>query len=99
MLDQITAESQSETAAKAFFLLGEIAVAKRDFDTAIEHFLDAGNLGYAHWQGLAQYETARCLKELDQTPQAVSELETMLKQHADHPRAEDAKRLLTEWKK
>jgi TolA-binding protein len=91
----------NETGAKANFMLGEIAFARKQYDQAIEHFLelDANYRAYKHWHGMAVWETARCLAEQQKKEQAITKLEAMLKDHPQHERAADATKLLADLKK
>ncbi len=99
LYEQITKETETETAAKARFMAGEIDFAKKKFDDAIEDFL-AVTVGYPYpeWQGLAQFETGRCLMELGDKPKAAAAFETLLEKYPEHERAADAKRLIQELK-
>lgn len=98
--EQVTKETESETAAKARFMMGEIDFARRQFGDAIEDFL-AVSVGYPYeyWQGMAQFEMARCLIETGDKPRAVATLEKFLDKQPGHERAADARRLLADLKK
>ena len=62
---QIAKLSEGETAAKAQFMLGEIAFAKKQYEPAIEHFLTvAVGTSYPNWQALSRFEAGRCIIEL-----------------------------------
>lgn len=100
LYEQVTKETETETAAKARFMAGEIDFAKKKYDDAIEDFL-AVTVGYPYpaWQGLAQFETGRCLMELGKKPEAIAAFETLLQKHPQHERAADATRLIQELRK
>lgn len=99
LYEQVTKETETETAAKARFMAGEIDFAQKKYDDAIEDFL-AVTVGYPYpeWQGLAQFETGRCLMELGDKPKAAAAFETLLAKYPQHERAADAKRLIQELK-
>jgi TolA-binding protein len=97
---KVTEETETETAAKARFMMGEIAFAQKKYEDAIEQYLMVTvGYPYAQWQALAQLETGRCFKELGQKDKAIAALEKMLEKFPDHPKAEDAKRLIEELRK
>jgi TolA-binding protein len=100
LYEQVTEETENETAAKARFMIGEIDFSRKKFEDAIEDFLSVSvGYPYEHWQGMARFETARCFMELGQNDKAIATFETMLEKHPQHERAADATRLLAELKK
>jgi TolA-binding protein len=100
VFEAVIGESSAEPAAKARFMLGEIAFAEKKFPEAIEQFLLCSEgYAYPHWQGLARVETARAFLELGDKPEAIKALENLLAKQADHAKAADAKLLLSELKK
>lgn len=100
LFEEVTAETETETAAKARFMIGEIDFARKKYEDAIEDFL-AVSVGYPyeHWQGMARFETARCFMELGQKDKAIATFQTLLDKQPQHERAADATRLLAELKK
>ena len=93
--EQVTKATNSETAAKSRFMIGECAFTQKKFAEAIEHFLEtAVGYPYEHWQAEGYFEAARCFIELKQVPQARETLTTLLDKYAKHARAKDAKTLL-----
>jgi cellulose synthase operon protein C len=99
---QIVADTEGdviETAAKARFMLGELCFGEKKYEDAIEQFLFAANLPFDEWRALARFEIGRCFMELGKKEQAVASLQEVVQKHADHPRAEDAARLVAELKK
>jgi cellulose synthase operon protein C len=97
---QVTKETETETAAKARFMMGEIEFGRRKFADAIEHFLIV-TVGYPYepWQALGRFETARCFMELGDKDRAIKTLREMIAKHPAHPRVEDAKKMLSDWDK
>ena len=94
--EQTTSETETETAAKARFMIGEIEFGRKRYEDAIEQFLVVtAGYPYPAWQTLARFETARCFVELGDRPRAISTLKEMIEKHGDHPRAADAKKMLT----
>jgi TolA-binding protein len=98
--DQITKTTETETAARARFMIGEIAFSQKKYAEAIEHYLEvAVGYPYKELQGLAQYETGRCLVELGEKEKAIAAFKVVVEKHADHPQVENAKRLIAELQK
>jgi len=99
LFEKVTTETETETAAKARFMAGEIDFARKKYADAIEDFL-AVTVGYPYpqWQGLAQFEAGRCLMELGDKPKAIAAFETLLQKYPQHERAADASRLVRELK-
>jgi TolA-binding protein len=93
---QVKQETETETAAKATFMIGEIEFGRKRYEDAIEAFLLV-TVGYPYesWQALARFETARCFVELGDEQRAVQTLNEMISKHADHPRVADAKTMLS----
>jgi TolA-binding protein len=93
--EQIVKATESETAAKARFMLGELAFADRKFEDAIEQyvFVTAG-YPYKHWQALAQFEIARCFLSLGRQQKAVDAFQTVVTKYPDDTKAQDAARML-----
>ncbi len=91
----VTRQTESEVAAKARFMIGEIAFGQKRYEDAIEHFLLV-TVGYPYdsWQALARFETARCFQELGEKDRATATLREMIQKHPGHPRTPDAKRML-----
>lgn len=100
LYQQVTAQTQTETAAKAQFMLGEIEFANKKYEDAIEQYLLAA-VGYPfkNWQALARFEIARCFVELKKNDKAIEMLQTLIDQHPDHPKAKDAATLMMQLKK
>ena len=100
LYEQITRETETVTAAKARFMIGELDFSDQKYESAIEQFL-AVAVGYPfkEWRAMGHFEAARCFRELKQNDKAIASLETLLKDHADHPKAKDAAKLLAELKK
>jgi TolA-binding protein len=97
---EVTGVTGTETAAKARFMIGEIAFGRKQYKQAVEHFLETA-LGYPYpeWQALGHFEAARCLIELKDAARAIAELETVVRKYPDHPSAKDAARLIASLKK
>ncbi|MEX0702564.1 MAG: tetratricopeptide repeat protein [Planctomycetales bacterium] len=89
------AKGDTETAAKARFMIGECAFAQKKHAEAVQHFLEvAVGYPYKEWQALAHYEAGRCFIELKQPEQARVELRIVIDKHPEHPRAKDAAQLI-----
>ncbi len=93
--DRVTKEYETEAAAKARFMIGEIHFGNKRYEDAIEQFLIVSvGYPYQHWQALARFETARCFVELGDKSRANKTLEEMIEKHSEHARIEDAKRMM-----
>lgn len=95
LYEQITRETETETAAKARFMIGECCFREKKFAEAIEHYLTAA-LGYPYeeWQALGHFEAARAFIELGDKERAIDALRTVIEHFPQHPKAADAKTLL-----
>ena len=97
--EQIVKATESETAAKARFMLGELAFADRRFEDAIEQYVFVtSGYPYKHWQALAQFEIGRCFLSLGKRQKAVDAFQTLVTKYPDHAKAKDAVRMLEELK-
>ncbi|HVC95112.1 MAG TPA: tetratricopeptide repeat protein [Pirellulales bacterium] len=98
--EQVTKETETETAAKARFMIGECAFREKKFEEAVEHFLTAA-LGYPYeeWQALGHFEAGRVFIELKENEKAIESLETLIKKFPQHPKAKDAMALVESLKK
>ena len=98
--EQVTKETETETAAKARFMIGECAFREKKLDEAVEHFLTAA-LGYPYqeWQALGHFEAGRVFIELKEKEKAIDSLETVIKKFPQHPKAKDAMALVANLKK
>jgi TolA-binding protein len=92
--EQVTKETDTETAAKARFMMGECAFREKKYDEAVEQYLTAA-LGYPYeeWQALGYFEAGRCLIELKDNAKAKDMFDTLVKKYPNHPKANDAARL------
>ncbi|HWB09843.1 MAG TPA: tetratricopeptide repeat protein [Pirellulales bacterium] len=98
--EQVTKETDTETAAKSRFMIGECAFREKKYDEAVEHYLTAA-LGYPYeeWQVLGYLEAGRSLVELKNLAKARDMFETLIKKYPNHPKAADAAKLLASIKK
>ena len=81
-------------------MVGELDFGDAKYEAAIEHFL-AVAVGYPfpEWKAFGHFEAARCFIQLKQNAKAIASLEIITKDHAQHPKAKDAAKLLAELKK
>ncbi len=92
---QVTKDTRTETAAKARFMMGQCALAAKNFPEATEHFLEAAfGYPYEEWQCQSHFEAAKCLIELKEPAKARESLETVTKRFPNHARAKEATALL-----
>jgi len=96
---QAVAKGDGEPAAKARFMLGEIAFGQDRYEDAIDHFLLAGGYPYKQWQVESQFEIGRCLMEMKQNDKAIAAFERLIGAHGDHPKAKQAEQLIEVLKK
>ncbi len=98
--EQVIKATNTETAAKSRFMLGECAFSQKKHQEAVEHFLEAAlAYPYPEWQALGYYEAGRCFLALKDTPRALDALGTVVKKFPRHARAKDAARLIADLKK
>ena len=97
---QVTEATNSETAAKSRFMIGECDFREKSYQRAIEHFLEAAvGYPYPEWQALGYFEAGRCFIELKDVPRALDMLETVVNKYPKHPRAKSAADLIADLKK
>ena len=96
---RVTKETNTESAAKARFMMGECAFAQKKYDIAWQHFLEAA-IGYPYpeWQALGHFEAARCFIELSMPDKAMESLQEVVEKFPNHARAKDAAKLLADLK-
>ncbi len=93
LFEQITKDTETESAAKARFMIGEIAFQQGKYEEAIEHFLEvAVGYPYKEWQAMAQYEMGQCFEELKDTKKAIAAFQVVVEKHPEHAQAENAKK-------
>lgn len=96
---QVTKATNTETAAKSRFMMGECDFAAKKYQSAVEHFLESA-IGYPYdeWKAMGQFEAGRCFIELKEIEKAREALETVVKKFPQHARAKDAAALLANLK-
>jgi TolA-binding protein len=100
LYEQVTKETETETAAKARFMLGELAFGEQKHLDAIEQFLTvATGYPYKEWQGLSRFEIARCHLALGNRDKAIESLKIVVEQFPGHAKAAEAGKMLGELKK
>ena len=98
--NQVTKSTETETAAKARFMVGEIKFGQKLYEDAIEQFLTV-TVGYPYdsWQALARFEAARCFVELGDKVNARNLLRELIEKNPSHPRFADAQKMLADLSK
>ena len=97
LYEQVTEETQTETAAKARFMIGECLFAQKQHKDASRHFLKAAfTYNHREWSAMAWFEAARCFEVLRDTEQAASCYRSLIEKYPQHARVPDAKRRLAE---
>ena len=95
--EKVTEETDTETAAKARFMIGECCFAQKNHKEATKHFLKAAfAYGHKEWSAMAWFEAARCFEVLKDIDQAKNCYRQMIEKFPDHPRIADAKKRLGE---
>jgi TolA-binding protein len=84
-------------AARARFMVGEIAFEQKEHSEAIRHFFKAA-YGYAYpeWQANALYEAGRCFEVRQQMKQATQTYREIIEKFPDSDKADRARRRLAE---
>ena len=95
--EKVTEETDTETAAKARFMIGECYFAQKNHKEATKHFLKAAfAYGHKEWSAMAWFEAARCFEVLKDIDQAKNCYQQMIDKFPDHPKIADAKKRLGE---
>ena len=95
--EKVTEETDTETAAKARFMIGECYFAQKNHKEATKHFLKAAfAYGHKEWSAMAWFEAARCFEVLKDVAQARNCYQQMIEKFPDHPKVADAKKRLGE---
>ena len=97
LYEQVTEETETETAAKARFMIGECQFAQKNHKDATKNFLKTAFLyNHPEWSAMAYFEAARCFEVLRDTEQARNCYEQLLTKYPQHNKVPDAKRRLSE---
>jgi len=95
--EQVVKETDTETAAKAQFMIGECLFAQKKHEEAAAQFLKAAyGYPYEEWVGNAHFEAARCFEILKQFDQARESYRTLTEKLPGHPKAKLAAERLKE---
>jgi cellulose synthase operon protein C len=93
--EKVTDETQTETAAKARFMIGECHFAQKNHKEATKHFLK-GAFAYGHkeWSAMSFFEAARCFEVLKDVDQAKNCYQQLVEKYPAHQKVRDAKKRL-----
>ena len=95
--EKVTEETDTETAAKARFMIGECCFAQKKHKEASKHFLKAAfAYGHKEWSAMAWFEAARCFEVLKDVDQAKNCYQQMIEKFPEHSKIADAKKRLAE---
>ena len=84
--------TDSEVAARAQFMIGEVQFARKDYKEAItSYFKVMYGYSFETWQGQATFEAARCFEVLEKTDQAVKLYQELLEKFPESARVPAAK--------
>lgn len=93
--EKVTDETQTETAAKARFMIGECCFAQKQHKEATRHFLKAAySYGHKEWSPMAFFEAGRCFEVLRDPVQAKNCYQQIVQKYSGHSRFRDAQRRL-----
>ncbi len=93
--EKVTEETDTETAAKARFMIGECFFAQKEHKEASKHFLKAAfAYGHKEWSAMAYFEAARCFEVLRDVTQAKNCYQQMIDKYPEHPKVADARKRL-----
>ncbi len=97
LYEQVTEETDTETAAKARFMIGECCFAQKQHKDATKHFLKTAFLyNHREWSAMAYFEAARCFEVLKDVEQAKTCYEKLIAKYPQHKKVQDAKRRIKE---
>ena len=97
LYESVTEQTQTETAAKARFMIGECCFAQKKHKEAARHFLKAAFLyNHKEWSAMSYFEAARCFEVLKDVEQAVSCYTQLLEKYPQHSKVPEARRRLNE---
>ncbi|MDB5351485.1 MAG: Tetratricopeptide 2 repeat protein [Planctomycetota bacterium] len=89
--EQVVKETDTETAAKAQFMIGECLFAQKKHEEAAAEFLKAAyGYPYEEWVGNAHFEAARCFEILEKLDQARQSYQILAEKFPNHPKAKVA---------
>ncbi|HET6880938.1 MAG TPA: tetratricopeptide repeat protein [Pirellulales bacterium] len=92
LFEEVTAKADTEVAARARFMIGEIYFEKKNHSEAIKNFFKtAYGYGYPQWQANALYEAGRCFEVLGKKEQAVKMYQEVVDSFPDSDKASLAK--------
>ena len=95
--EKVTEETDTETAAKARFMIGECFFAQKNHKEATKHFLKTA-FAYRHpeWSAMALFEAARCFEVLKDVDQAKNCYQQLIDGYPQHAKTEEARKRLKE---
>ncbi|MDA1231439.1 MAG: tetratricopeptide repeat protein, partial [Planctomycetota bacterium] len=95
--EKVTEETDTETAAKARFMIGECYFAQKNHKEAATHFLKAAfAYGHKEWSAMAWFEAARCFEVLKDVAQAKNCYQQMIEKFPEHSKIANARKRLSE---
>ena len=91
LYEKVTEETQTETAAKARFMIGECCFAQKKHKEATRHFLKTVfTYNHKEWSPMAYFEAGRCFEVLRDMDQAKNCYEQVVKKYPKHVKAKSA---------
>ena len=91
LYEQVTDQTQTETAAKARFMIGECCFAQKKHKEATRHFLKAAfTYNHKEWSPASYFEAGRCFEVLRDTKQARHCYQQVITKFPKHAKAKSA---------
>ena len=88
---RVVSETDTETAARAQFMIGECRFAMKEHAEAARQFLKAAyGYPYEEWAGNSHFEAARCFEVLGQIDQAKQSYRAIVEKYPKHDKAKAA---------
>jgi cellulose synthase operon protein C len=100
LYEEVIAKTNTEAAARAQFMIGEIEFEQKKHADAVKSYYKViYGYGYPKWQAEAAYEAGRCFEVLGKKPQAVKQYEELIQKYPESDKAQFAKERLKELEK
>jgi TolA-binding protein len=92
LYEKVIGATDTEVAARAQFMIGEVQFAQKDYKEAIKSYYKVMyGYSYENWQSEATFEAARCFEVLQNTDQAVKHYRELLEKFPTSSRVPVAK--------
>jgi TolA-binding protein len=100
LYEEVIAKTNTEVAARAQFMIGEIEFEQKKHADAVKSYYKViYGYGYPKWQAEAAYEAGRCYEVLGKKPQAVKQYQELVQKYPESDKVQLAKERLKELEK